>query len=302
MNASPDALRLGLDFGLTTTDAVAWRGPLGAPLDEPLAHVTLQRPGPADTTVLTRALDELGTPTDAIGLLAITGGRSRTLPEAWRGIPLVKVAEPEAIGRGGLALAGLRRALVVSCGTGTAMVLADRDLGTYRHVGGTAVGGGTLVALGHALLGERDPLALAELAAAGDASGVDTTLGEVLGGGVGDLPPEATAVNLGRLADLTEPPAPADLAAGLTAMVAQVVALLAINAARAHDLGQIVATGRLAQLGPVRATFDAVAELYHRPRFVVPPEGGRATALGAVLAVEARGRGPNPAQPTGDAT
>jgi type II pantothenate kinase len=289
VSADRPRLRVGLDFGLTTTDAVAWPGPSGTPLGEPLGHATLQRPGPADTGVLARALRELGVEPGDVARLAVTGGRSRTLPETWSGVPLAKVAEPEAIGRGGLALAGLRRALVVSCGTGTAMVMADRDLGTYRHVSGTAVGGGTLVGLGHALLGERDSQALASLAAAGDASGVDTTLGEVLGGGVGDLPPEATAVNLGRLVDLAEAPAPADLAAGLVAMVAQVIALLAINAARAHDLTDVVATGRLAQLAPVRATFDAVADLYHRPRFVVPPAGARATAMGAVLAVDKRG-------------
>ena len=289
MSTDRERLRVGLDFGLTTTDAVAWPGPAGAPLGEPLGHATLQRPGPADTGVLARALRELGVEPADVARLAVTGGRSRTLPEAWSGVPLVKVAEPEAIGRGGLALAGLRRALVISCGTGTAMVMADRDLGTYRHVSGTAVGGGTLVGLGHALLGERDAQALADLAADGDASGVDTTLGEVLGGGVGDLPPEATAVNLGRLVDLAGPPARADLAAGLVAMVAQVIALLAINAARAHDLADVIATGRLAQLAPVSATFDAVADLYRRPRFVVPPAGARATAMGAVLAVDKRG-------------
>ena len=289
MSTDRERLRVGLDFGLTTTDAVAWPGPAGAPLGEPLGHATLQRPGPADTGVLARALRELGVEPGDVARLAVTGGRSRTLPETWSGVPLAKVTEPEAIGRGGLALAGLRRALVVSCGTGTAMVMADRDLGTYRHVSGTAVGGGTLVGLGHALLGERDAQALAALAADGDASGVDTTLGEVLGGGVGDLPPEATAVNLGRLVDLEAPPAPADLAAGLVAMVAQVIALRAINAARAHDLADVVATGRLAQLAPVRATFDAVADLYRRPRFVVPPAGALATAMGAVLAVDKRG-------------
>jgi len=289
VSADASRLRVGLDFGLTTTDAVAWPGPAGAPLGDPLAHATLQRPGPADTGVLARALRELGVEPPAVARLAVTGGRSRTLPDAWSGVPLAKVAEPEAIGRGGLAMGGVRRALVVSCGTGTAMVMADRDLGTYRHVSGTAVGGGTLVGLGQALLGDRDAQALADLAATGDAAGVDTTLGEVLGGGVGDLPPEATAVNLGRLADLSEAPAAADLAAGLVTMIAQVIALLAINAARAHDLSDVVATGRLAQLAPVRAVFDAVAELYRRPRFIVPADGARATAMGAVLAVEKRG-------------
>jgi type II pantothenate kinase len=281
-------LRVGLDFGLTTLDAVAWEAGPGGPGHGTNGHVSLARPGPADTALLALALERLGVAPPDLARIAVTGGRSRTLPDAWAGVPIHKVAEPEAIGRGGLALSGLRRALVVSCGTGTAMVLADRDLGSYRHVSGTAVGGGTLVGLGHALLDERDPLALAALAAAGDASGVDTTLGEVLGGGVGDLPPEATAVNLGRLADLAQPPARADLAAGLVTMVAQVIALIAINASRAFDLADVVAVGRLAQLAPIRATFDSVADLYHRPRFTVPPEGPRATALGAVLATGAR--------------
>ena len=281
-------LRVGLDFGLTTLDAVTSPVGPGGSGREANGHVSVARPGPADTTLLALALQRLGVEPRALARIAVTGGRSRTLPDAWAGVSIHKVPEPEAIGRGGLALSGLRRALVVSCGTGTAMVLADRDLGSYRHVSGTAVGGGTRVGLGQALLDERYPLALAALAAAGDASGVDTTLGEVLGGGVGDLPPEATAVNLGRLADLTEPPARADLAAGLVTMVAQVIALIAINAARAFDLTDVVAVGRLAQLAPVRATFDAVADLYHRPRFTVPAEGPRATALGAVLATGAR--------------
>jgi type II pantothenate kinase len=281
-------LRVGLDFGLTTLDAVAWAVERGGSGHEENGHVSLARPGPADPALVAQALQLLGLEPPDLERIAVTGGRSRTLPDAWRGVPIHKVPEPEAIGRGGLALSGLRRALVVSCGTGTAMVLADRDLGSYRHVSGTAVGGGTLVGLGHALLDERDPLALAALAAAGDASGVDTTLGEVLGGGVGDLPPEATAVNLGRLADLPEPPARADLAAGLMTMVAQVIALIAINASRAFDLADVVAVGRLAQLGPIRSTFDAVTDLYQRPRFVMPAEGPRATALGAVLTTAAR--------------
>lgn len=291
-------MRIGLDFGLTTTDAVALAGAastLDLATPGAFACATLDRPGPADPAVLARAVAALedalrgaGGPDEPAGLrrLAVTGGRSRNLPEVWREAPVVKVAEPEAIGRGGLALADVRRALIVSCGTGTAMVAADRDLGRYRHVTGTAVGGGTLVGLAHTLLGVRDPDEIAALAERGRAAGVDTTLGEVLGGGIGTLPPEATAVNLGRLADLAGPADPADLAAGLVAMVAQVIALLALNAAQAHALPAIVVTGRLAGLAPVAATFDAVADLYARPRFVRPAQGDRATAIGAVLAAD----------------
>ena len=298
MSAAALPARVGIDFGLTTTDVVAWRGVAPGADEPPFDHAALHRPGPADAAVLARAFAALGLEPDGVRRVAVTGGRSRSLPANWRGVEVVKIDEPQAIGRGGLAIADLRRALVVSCGTGTAMVAADHDQGSYRHVGGTAVGGGTLVGLGHALLGERDAEALAALAARGDASGVDTTLAEVLGGGVGDLPPEATAVNLGRLADLPAAPAAEDLAAGIVTMIAQVIALLAIATARAHGLREVVATGRLAQLAPVRATLDAVADLYHRPRFHVPSTGPRATALGAVLALEARAGEGSPADAT----
>lgn len=236
--------------------------------------------------VLAKAVAALGLSPAEAERIAVTGGRSRGLPESWQGVPLLKVPEPEAIGRGGLSLTGLDRALIVSCGTGTAIVTADRtvDGGRYHHVTGTAVGGGTLLGLAHALIGVSDPQQVAELAAAGQASAVDTTLAEVLGGGLGQLPPEATAVNLGRLADLQQPPEPADLAAALVTMVAQVISLLAINAARAHGFTNIVLIGRLPVLMPVRQTLDGVADLYSHPRFLVPEAGAMATALGAALA------------------
>ena len=279
-------VRVGVDFGLTTTDALAWSHP-DAAHHPPLGRSSLLRAGPASEALIERLLTELQLLPEQLRSIAVTGGRSRSLPDSWHGVPLVKVPEPEAIGRGGLALTGLQRALVVSCGTGTAMVLADAEAGVYRHVSGTAVGGGTMIGLAHALLSERDAAVLAELAAGGTASGVDTTLGEVLGGGVGDLPAEATAVNLGRLADLEHPPSASDLAAGLMTMIAQVIALIAINSARAHALEAVVAIGRLPQWPLVQRTFDAVADLYAAPHFRVPEGGGEATALGSVLAADA---------------
>lgn len=288
MSGAPPALRVGVDFGLTTTDAVAYR----SLESEPLARVTRARPGPASEALLAELLEGLAIDRRPIASLAVTGGRSRSLPERVNGVPVVKIAEPEAIGRGGLRLSGLEHALIVSCGTGTAMILADeRDptAPSYRHITGTAVGGGTLLGLSTLLLGEGSAEALAALAATGDPSGVDTTLGEVLGGGVGTLPAEATAVNLGRLVDLPHPPNPADLAAGLMTMVAQVIALIAINAALRVGAPPLVAIGRLPTFARVRSTFDAVTELYAHPPLITPERGDEATALGAALAARAAG-------------
>ena len=270
-------MRAGIDFGLTITDAVTLDG---AALT---AHAALARPGPASATVLRHALDALGIEAEALEAVSVTGGRSRELPGTVDGIPVEIVAEPTAIGRGALALAGLDAALVVSCGTGTAMVRADAREGTYAHVSGTPMGGGTLEGLAWRMLGVREITELAAMAARGDASAVDTTLGDVLGGGVGRLPPTATAVNLGRLASLDTDPAPDDLAAGLVTMVAQAIGLLALNAARAEGLAAVVCVGRLAEVAGIRTMIEAVFRVYGAPPPSFPEGGAYAMAYGAAL-------------------
>ena len=62
------------------------------------------------------------------------------------GIPTEKVEEFTAVGVGGLALSGQEKAVVVSMGTGTAFIWAERGK-EYRHLGGSGMGGGTLFGL-----------------------------------------------------------------------------------------------------------------------------------------------------------
>ncbi|NJK46699.1 MAG: hypothetical protein HC933_22800, partial [Pleurocapsa sp. SU_196_0] len=89
--------------------------------------------------------DLLETKLMAIGT---TGGKHRELPTSLNGVPIVKVSEADAVGRGGLKMSGLEAALVVSAGTGTAMIAARGT--TCAHVTGSAVGGGTLLAVRNA--------------------------------------------------------------------------------------------------------------------------------------------------------
>jgi type II pantothenate kinase len=198
---------------------------------------------------------------------------------------LVKVSEVNAIGRGGLYLAGLDEALVVSAGSGTAMVAARH--GAAAHVTGSAVGGGTLQGLGRLLLGETDPQAIDRLALQGDANHVDLTLVEAVGAAVGRLPVSANAVNFGRVAQAggLPLPVPRDIAAALVRLVGQVIAVIAINAARAEGLERIVVTGHLVDLLSVRKVLDEVAGFYGAT-ITVPPNPGTGTAVGALVCME----------------
>jgi type II pantothenate kinase len=217
--------------------------------------------------------------------VAVTGGQYRLLPNRVGDTQLVKISEVNAIGRGGLYLAGLEEALVVSGGSGTAMVAAR--CGAAAHVTGSAVGGGTLQGLGRLLLGETDPLAIDRLALQGDANHVDLTLVEAVGAAVGRLPVNANAVNFGRVAQAggLPLPAPRDIAAGLVRLVGQVIAVIAINAARAEGLERIVVTGHLVDLLSVRKVLDEVAGFYGA-NITVPPNPGTGTAVGALVSME----------------
>lgn len=269
---------LGIDFGLTVTDAIAL-------VDGSVtAQAALDRPGPASEAVIDQALAALDCDDQRIAAVAVSGGRSRLLPDDHRGVPLIKVPEPTASAAGALALAGSDRALVVSCGTGTAMIDADRTAGSYTHVTGTPMGGGTLEGLGQLLLGLSNGADIAALAEQGSAAGVDTTLGDVLGGALGQLPPTATAVSFGRVTSLRGPPQDEDVAAGLCVMVAQNIAFIALNAAKAVGAEQVVFVGRVARFPPISHMLKAVFAVYHFPTVPLIPEHGEiATALGAAL-------------------
>ncbi len=212
--------------------------------------------------------------------IAVTGGNRERLPASLDGRPLYRIDEVTAIGRGGLSLAGIERGLVASAGSGNAVVAAGP--GGSRHVTGSGVGGGTLVGLGRLLLGITDPRVLDALAREGSPTGLNLTIGEILGGAIGSLPPNTTAVNFGRAAREPIAATPADTAAALVNMVGQVIAVIAINAARAERMDDIIIVGHLTDLPSIRETFRLVGQFYGTT-LQVPEHGGHATALGALL-------------------
>jgi type II pantothenate kinase len=198
---------------------------------------------------------------------------------------VTKVGEIPAIGRGGQALAEALGAphaaplLVVSAGSGTAAVAASGDV--YRHVSGSGVGGGTLLGLSRLILGTTEPAEIDALALAGDPNGADLALSDVISGPIGDLPPDATAVNFGRLGKFDIPVSRADLAAALVTLVGQVIGVTAINSARTLATERIIVTGHMLDMASFRRALERTGEFYGT-HFWLPDHPGYATALGAL--------------------
>ena len=142
---------IGIDIGGSTTKIAGFT-------EEKKLLGTLQVKASDQITslygALGRFLREHGLSLADISKIVLTGVGASFIEEDIYAIPTVKAVELDAIARGGLALAGLDEALVVSIGTGTAFVRADKN--SIRHIGGSGVGGGTLSGLASHFLHETD--------------------------------------------------------------------------------------------------------------------------------------------------
>ncbi len=272
----PPGPAAAIDFGASNTDVVIRDG-------RATRHWTLPTEGQPDAARVRRVLEAGGVGPRDLEWIAVTGGNRALLPASIDDRTLHRVDEVRAIARGGLALADLESAFVTSAGSGTACVAAT--MSGAHHVTGTGVGGGTLVGLGRLLLGTVNPQEIDALAQEGKDTTHNLTIAEVLGGAIGSLPPETTAVNFGRVARHHVDASREDTAAALVNMVGQVIAVIAINAARAQQLPNVVIVGHLADLKSIRRTFGLVAKFYGAT-ILTPEAGGSATALGALLTTE----------------
>ena len=194
------------------------------------------------------------------------------------GIPTSKVPEIEAMGEGGLFLAGVDKAIVTSFGTGTTFAAASFEEGV-RHVGGIAMGGGTLSGLAARLFGIDRFEDLAELASRGNIYNVDKSMKEISHDQVSNLPDFATASNLAKVRANSRDE---DVAIGLFNMLYQAAGTMAVLCADHFGTDQIVAVGSLATLDMAGVFLGQVGQLYER-NFIIPQHAAYAPAAGAAL-------------------
>jgi type II pantothenate kinase len=163
-------------------------------------------------------------------------------------------------------------------GTGTAYVYADKNGSEY--LGGTGVGGGTLMGLSKKLLGMSDPEQIAILAEQGDLSNIDLRINDISKSAINSiLSDNATAANFGKVSDLATRE---DIALGIFNMVYETIGMLAVFAARQKELKEIVLIGNLAGLPHAHITFDQLNRMFGM-HFIIPEMSTYGTVIGAAL-------------------
>lgn len=209
----------------------------------------------------------------------MTGVGSSYIKRNLYGIDCIRVPEFTCIGRGGLYLSGLSDALVVSMGTGTALVHASGS--EMNYLGGTGVGGGTLVGLSKLMCGAESIEHITELAEGGDLANVDLRIKDMTAkDALGGLPGDMTAANFGNVSEIADK---CDVALGILNMVYETVAMVSVFAARQARASDVVLTGNLTRLGFCAEKFREINSMGYGVNFTIPEMSQFSTVIGCAL-------------------
>ncbi len=266
-------MTIGIDIGGSTTKIVGIKGDR---LIEPLS-VEANDPVASASGALGKFLSVNKLSLTEIKQVIITGVGSSFLGDNLLGLSLKKIEEFKALGYGGLYLSKLDKAIIVSMGTGTAFVKAHGQC--IQHLGGTGVGGGTILGLSKTMVNLSTFENIIDMAASGKLENVDLSIGDISHTEIGNLPNTLTASNFGKMNDQA---GRSDITKGILNMVFQVIGMMAIFAARTQGDKNIVLSGKLVDVPQAKRTFKELSRLY-KVNFIVPNHAQYCTAIGAAI-------------------
>ncbi|MBQ3016042.1 MAG: type II pantothenate kinase [Clostridia bacterium] len=273
---------IGIDVGGSTTKIVGFRKDKDKKeLIQP-QFVQANDPITSIYGAFGKFTDENGLALSSIDKVMMTGVGSSYLKNGLYGLECINVPEFQSIGLGGLYLSGLDNALCVSMGTGTALVHAVAGK-KMTYLGGTGVGGGTLMGLSRLLLNADEIPHIMEMATNGNLKNVDLLISDMTADDtLSELNRDLTASNFGNLSDIASKD---DIASGILNMVFEMVGMISVFGARSVGVKNIILTGNLTQLPYCRKKFVQFDGLYEKEgmKFSIPELSNFATAIGTAL-------------------
>lgn len=174
----------------------------------------------------------------------------------------------------------LDRYVYLNVGTGTSFHQATRD--SQKRVGGSGVGGGTMIGLSYLLTGIGDFDKIIERAKDGLRDNVDLKVHHIYNGRPSPIPGDLTASNFGNILNAQKTASAEDQLIAVIGLVAETVTAMAINLADAFDTKNMVFIGSTLLNNEVMTDIIyRYSELKNARAFVVP-NGEYSGALGAI--------------------
>jgi type II pantothenate kinase len=264
---------VGIDIGSTTTKAVSIR--------DGLVMGKIKTTAVDQVTAATGALGKLSAENHIkladITRIVITGVGAAQFEDDIFGLPTDKLDEFTAIGIGGMFLTGKENIIITNIGTGTAIIEASRE--KISHLGGSGMGGGTIMGLAKRMLRKSTFSAVMDLAKRGDLGQVDLLLEDIMEKEISFLGKEATAANFGKMLDSATN---GDIALGLLNMMYQTIGLLSVFAAKSRNNDQVIVTGSGSNNEIGQKILRRITDMY-AVGFEFPPDAEYTTAIGAGL-------------------
>ncbi len=267
---------IGIDIGCTTTKAVAAENSkiIGTVKTKAYDAIT------SASGALGKIIMENNIDISQIKKLIITGAGSVKIKRNIFGIETYKIDEISSIGLGGMYLAGREGIVITNIGTGTSIIEADKD--KITHLGGTGIGGGTIVGLAKELIKSTTFDHILNLAEHGDITNVDLLIEDISDSGISFLNNKTTASNFGKMLDSANRE---DMAIGILNMVYQVIGMISVFAAKSRNTNNIVITGNGSKNPVGKKILEEISAIYNIG-FEFPSNAEYATAIGAALSKE----------------
>ena len=216
-----------------------------------------------------------------VGKIVLTGVGKDEIEEDLYGIPTIKVDEFVAIGTGGLKLANKKSGLIVSIGTGTAFVNAKGK--NFKHIGGTGVGGGTLLNLCKKIGNVNTIPEINEAIKKGSLKNIDLSIKDVAIKEIKTLPPSTTSANFGKLNDKANEN---DLILGIANMIFETIGVMAVFATQNTRNKNIIVIGNVAVMPYINTVLKKIENLHKGVKFIIPKHAEYATVIGAIKSVK----------------
>jgi len=215
---------------------------------------------------------------DDIDKIMITGVGSTYLTDDICGIKPVPTSEFDANASFGLYCSQSDNFTVVSMGTGTSYIHVDGE--KKIHLGGIALGGGSIKGLCAASIGVDDYNTIQKLSLAGNVENIDLRMADISKEEIPGLPPEITASDFAKA---TANESKEDIAAGIVHLVIENILQTGVLISKPLGVKELVLIGGLADY-PQCLTISNLLKLMHKDIiFNIPDKPVYGSAIGAAL-------------------
>jgi len=197
---------------------------------------------------------------EKIEKIVVTGVGANNMKDKFLNKLIIKV--PEFIATG--SIGEEEKFIVASMGTGTAFIKNEKR--EITHLGGTGVGGGTLINLCKKINPDISFETIRNSELTGNLENVDLTIQDITDEEIKTLPKDTTAVNFGKLNDKATKQ---DVVLGIMNMIFETIGVMAALAAKGTNITNIIAIGQVVNIPYARKVLDKIEKL-HNVKFIIP--------------------------------